>query len=1011
VGRIGGLLTALRALRSRAATTALIFVVAVVAVAGGTAGPTYYRAGQTSILRDTVASASVQGRGLELTQAGQLFQSFGSLEARVDKLLGPAGPLFSSPVEARQATAYYPASGESLLLAAPTDICSRLEFQGRCPSAPNEITISRSLAVANHWTIGQVIQMALWGRMTITAIYQPPAASSDYWFDQFSTYFPFEFGDESSHSRGAPSHYDTLFTAMGTFQNAPGDAEQTLVISRTLDVDRLGPPDRAMLAGRVNTLLEDPGLNAVQAVVVSDIPATMIHVESGWTSLAVPVAVITLELLALAALLLWVLVTDAAAARGPEIALAKLRGYGRARLAGFALSELVLLVAGAVPVGVVLGWSATAAMGSGLLRPGTQVTLSALGWAAGAAAAAGGLFAAVAGIRPTLKRSVMEQWRRSNRRPGRSGWTFDAIAVTGAVAGLVEVEATGSISAAHQHPLALLVPGLVGLAVGVVAARLLPSACRVAARNIRRDSPAIFLALRQVSRRPGAMRTTTVLAAAFALASFSLAAWSLAQSNYVTASRAEVGASTVLDVGIPLGSDLSTLVSRADPTGRYATPVAQYYDNGVSTVAVIPSQWERIGLAVPGGPSATDLSALDPSEPAPLVLDGDTVVLHIAVAGTDPAGLSLSVAVVSLVSGTPVPVQLSGLSSGNRGDVTGALPACPCRVAYLTAQPTSAPATDGPPGPATVTVAGLDVRQGDRSVAVPASSLGAADWYDSEQSGRVAPAAGGGFSWTFSAGPNPSTLDYRDHPFPLPAIASGALAGKGPYAGTGLDGSALAMKVVNTARTVPGAPGSGVLVDLDYAERAAGNAVDPTLDQVWLAGNAPAIESRLRDEGVSIQTVSTVEGVATGLRRSGPGLAGTLFLSESAVAAALAAGAAIAGIYLLARRRRYEFAALLTTGVARRTLVTSVLVEQVVLISYAAIVGIGAGLGSSAILLRDVPEFTVPTTGLVTAAFPPAFPMVPVIVAGLAIVLAVAALAAVRLVGGTETAQLREAPS
>jgi hypothetical protein len=78
---------------------------------------------------------------------------------------------------------------------------------------------------------------------------------------------------------------------------------------------------------------------------------------------------ITAQLLVPVWLLLFLAVRDAAEARGPEIALAKLRGYGPWRSIVFGLSESVLLLGLALPVGVLAGWAATAALGHVLLRP------------------------------------------------------------------------------------------------------------------------------------------------------------------------------------------------------------------------------------------------------------------------------------------------------------------------------------------------------------------------------------------------------------------------------------------------------------------------------------------------------------------------------------------------------------------------------------------------------------------------------------------------------------------
>ena len=120
---------------------------------------------------------------------------------------------------------------------------------------------------------------------------------------------------------------------------------------------------------------------------------------------------------------------------------------------------------------------------------------------------------------------------------------------TVAAAGLLELLLSGQVSSARPGTLILLVPGLLGLAVAVIASRLLPLGCRAAfARTGRRGGLGMFLALRQVARRPGGVRATMVLATALALATFAVSAWSVGHANEQRVADLEVGAPTVLTV-------------------------------------------------------------------------------------------------------------------------------------------------------------------------------------------------------------------------------------------------------------------------------------------------------------------------------------------------------------------------------------------------------------------------------------------------------------------------------
>jgi hypothetical protein len=84
-----------RGLAHRAGTTVMILAVAVVAAAAAAAGPVYYQSARISILDDTLASATVLGRGYQATTTGTISGSGpaalrDALQAELDKSLGKA---------------------------------------------------------------------------------------------------------------------------------------------------------------------------------------------------------------------------------------------------------------------------------------------------------------------------------------------------------------------------------------------------------------------------------------------------------------------------------------------------------------------------------------------------------------------------------------------------------------------------------------------------------------------------------------------------------------------------------------------------------------------------------------------------------------------------------------------------------------------------------------------------------------------------------------------------------
>jgi hypothetical protein len=1008
----------LRGAASRGATSIMILIVAVVAVAAATAGPTYYAASQDSILRDTMATGPPLGRGIEVVQTGSVNGQMAGFSATVrgalERALGSnqtAARLFEPPVEAIEGTSIEPVFGTQVPVVWRSGVCAHLDLSGSCPARTGDVIISRSLARTDGWHRGQRVKLPTFGMLRITGIYNPPAPSDDYWVDRVTTYFRFENPPPPS-SHPPPPQYDAMFTVQSTLADAPPAAQGTIVFDDLLSQGAVRPVDVDRLSMAVTGLINDPQLQAEQAIVTSTIPTTVATVKSSWSALAIPTFLISAELLVLACLLLFLLVTEAVDTRGGDIALAKLRGHGRLRIVGFGISEPAAILAIALPLGALAGWGVSVLLAHDLLRPGTPAELPGLGWAGAAAATAGGLVAVVLASLRTVRRPVVEQWRRANRKATGRSWVLDGILLTCAAAGLVELFLSGEISSAHHSGLSLLVPGLLGLAVAVVASRLLPVICRVGMHRTR--SIGAYLALRHVARRPGGGRTMIMLATSFALATFAVAAWAVGQANYRAVARAQSGAPTVLTVSVPYGENLGEVVDRADPTGRQAAAVEVYDTNGADTLAVDPDRFARVASWGPGSPvhSAPALTAaLDPPTPSPLILRGDAVRMKVTTASLSAPGDRLDLDVDEAVGSGPTPLELGGLPRSGTVELGAPLVGCPCLVqdVDVVLDPQALVGGKGSFS-GTLTLNELQVHSAGGWTTINNGFTDGRRW----RAGDAVTAGPAGLHWNFTASGQDPVLQSVNRPAALPAIVAAAVSrGQiGRYAAIGLDGNTLPVEVVATSAVIPGAPSSGVIVDRHFAEMAANYNLDLTVDQVWVRqGAGAAIESRLRAQHVQITAVQQQSSIRSMFGRQGPGLASVLFIAEAGAAAVLAAGGAILGIYLSSRRRRYELAALEATGLRRRTLLTALLVEQSIVLGFGAIVGVAAGVAAIAAVLRNVPEFLVTPAAPALSYVPPRGEMVAV----LAIVLGLAALAmvlaSISLVRGVRLDQLREAPA
>ena len=1033
-----------RGVRQRAGVSLGILLVATVAAAAATVGPVYDAAARTSILRDAMDTPVVIDRAVEAAISGPVDGLADGLATQANGVLaaqlgGPAElrRLFQPPVE--DLLAQLQTGGHLEAITWHSDECAHLRLTaGTCPTAPRQVLVSPSYAAEYGLKPGSTIatQPAWYGTLTVTGVYAiPPLAQLNdaYWLDGPCADFAAEDPcTGSSLAAQSQQHWDALFTSAATFAGAPPAEQGQAAVWEVLSPGGVRSGDLGPLTAAVNEFLTDPGLQAANASMVSSIPQLTGQVTGDWGSLDVPVFLTTGELLLLAWLLLFLIATDAAEARAAEIALAKLRGHGWLRTVAFGLSEPAALLAVAFPAGALAGWAITAGLTPILLRPGTPTVLTPLAVAAAAAATLGGFVAVVLAGRRVLTRPVTQQWQRTSREAAARGWVLDAVLLTGAVAGLAELFIGGHVTSARSGSLGLLVPGLVGLAAAVVASRLLPAACRLSfAVTRRRSGTALFLAVRHIARRPGGTRTTIVLAAAFALATFAVTGYAVAQRNIDRVAAAQTGAAAVLSVQVPEGKDLAAIVDRIDPGGTRAAVVDRFAGgaaNGSVLLAVQPRRFARVAEWQPGffdKPPGWLGSALTPPVPGPVTLPATATTVRVRVnglSGVQPGSvLTFWLAESGAQGGGQTPQSLGTLRDGW---LSAPLSGCPCQVTMVSVDaPVTAkaapPETDG-----TLTLSGLGVRTGptDGWTPVPgALAAPAAGWNAgamepgpgcSGTTGQVA-ATAQGMRWSFRAiGGCSAALQRHDIPSPLPALVADQLTSAGHPVGTlGLDGKALTVQPVALAAAVPGAPGDGIVVDRTFALRAA-YFVNAGLvsEQVWtVPGGLGAIRSRLAAAGVTIDGVTTTSGAKTVLDRQGPALASVLFVAAAGAAAALAAGAAVLGLYQAGRRRRHEYAALIAGRVARRSLRASVLIEQATVLGFGVVTGVVAGLASALLVLRDVPEFRSPLVSPPLLFSPPAGPVLLPLAVTVVVLGVVAGLAGVALIASVRTELLRQA--
>ena len=564
----------LRGLWFRRGSSAAILVLASLSCGAAALGPTYDQAARTSTMRDAFASAPVFSRGIEVSRQGSIGGTLDALTAATATALAsgaPVGavPLFEPPIQTIEATAVVPAQAEVVPLDWRSGLCDQVTVvSGSCQLSKGTVIVSESLAALNNWRVGAAVTANGWSALTVVGIYRVPSTPGDYWAGKLGDFFPAEFNPNPAKNDVPLA--DAMFTDRSTIEQGEGNPQGVVTVAQLVDRRVLSAGDLSRLAATSAVLSSSDALSALQATVNTQLDATVGGVRASWRTLRVAVLLVTGQTLLLVWLLLFLSVTDAVEARGRDCALAKLRGYPRWRLLVVALSESVTLLALAWPIGVGLAWVGGRGLSTLLLRSGTPVGVPVTAWGVAGAGMIGGLIAVTIAGRRVLRRPIVDQWRPTAVARVQRSWVFDAVVLTVACAGLAELIGGAKVtSSAKPASLVLVVPGLLGVAIAVLASRALVAACRATFRvTSRRGRLAYFLAVRHVARRPAGMRTTMTLTTAFALASFGLVSWSIGHANRALVAEATNGAPVVMTVD-PQGGDLGRH-RRPDRPGRHA---------------------------------------------------------------------------------------------------------------------------------------------------------------------------------------------------------------------------------------------------------------------------------------------------------------------------------------------------------------------------------------------------------------------------------------------------------
>jgi putative ABC transport system permease protein len=589
---IDAIVLALRGIWWRRGIALVVLVVATFVIAAAAGGPIYLRAAQESVLQDELRSwpAVASGLQVERVQAAgpRMVAGLSATVARAAEGL----PAHRPQIGGVEMDGLVLDERDSLVatgkLVHREGVCDQIRLdRGRCPVAAGEAIVSAPTTLVVERGVGQRLRIRPFQftrpgggsvdevavqTLRVVGVYVPRDPDGLYWHSR-------GYVASQPYQPSEGTRIDAVFTPAATFEQLPDGTFARVVVDLALDPARVrlaGLPALREGADRVRRRLDE---RAPGAHVTTFLGNVLSAAAINRRALTVPVVFVIAQLLGLGWFVLYMMTANASAARSGEVALAKLRGFPPGAVLAFGLLEVLLLLVAAVPLGVLAGRAGIGVVSAAQLLPGTPVAIP-----PGALAGAGVAFVGVVGAAllsgaQALRRSVPELARRATAgRPGRHQLLGEAVTLVAAAAGLTALLMGGALGHGGQSDFratALLVPGLVTLMAALVGARLLAAACRAAYRPTR-ASPhlGVFLAVRQVARRPAGLRLVVVLATAVGLASFAVAGWSVFGRNRHDRAVAELGAARVLTVRAPDQAGLRRQVREADPGGRLAMAVA-----------------------------------------------------------------------------------------------------------------------------------------------------------------------------------------------------------------------------------------------------------------------------------------------------------------------------------------------------------------------------------------------------------------------------------------------------
>jgi len=957
--------TVLRGMRSRALLTVGSIILTALAIGSAVLGPMFQVASTNSYVVTRLNDSPNPLTGLSWEfRPGQGYD--GEPDAAVDEAIAAAdkqdpGPFL--PPSAQLETPRLDLLGGEGILLAKGGACDHVVIvAGTCPTQPGEALILEHDLEFTHLAVGDRTAVRVINARSdaaplvtvrIVGAYQPRVDEGDYWFDLGRLTSEPAYFNELTGAR-KPYTPAPLIVDPSTFELVP-TAEWVVRVDSRLDV----PPDwdaddlRAALA--TAAAMAEPGRPAADgltAVSINDLAtiATEVRGQEATAKSSIAPAVLSLVLVALALLLR--LLMAASELRVPELALASLRGLANRQLWALGLSEPLLVVALAVPVGALIGPLLALFLVRWWLVPGLPLPLPATSLLAASLVVVAAVAVAVLAVGLVLRMSLAGQLT-GVRRPTRSSRIslVGQLLLTAAVLAVLISKLSGG-KPGRPDATDLVLPVLLAVFAGLMATRVIAAVAKWWTRRRRTTrSLAGFVAARAISRRHEGTLVILPISAAIAVCVFGAGVYSSAGDWRESVAATRAPAAEVWSSDLPM-SQVVGLTHDLDPDGTWLMAATTLQTTGPEFVVVdgprLPAVASWPALWTPGTTTDDIASRFTPTGIVPS-FEGT----RLALTASQDTGTDLTVAVRLLTDqGELHSVFLDPFRQRPR-TVIEDTPYCRtgCRIEGLTIGGTSAQPTE-----MQGTVRILRIAANGQEID---GALTDADWV-------IAPTSSGAsalgsvqvdgpelvLAVDSGTGTGIARLSAGGIPRRLPVV-------KGWEATTETDKGAFSGAVrldvdpVVTSESVPLLGPVGLMIDYTMLNT---DRYVPDQDKatyVFADADTPeSVRSALVERGMAPSLSLAAEQRA--LDQSAYALALRLYAVVAMLVLAMALAGLVVSTAVQLPARRRDAAAMRVVGVRRGTVMSAVAREFLIVLGGAAVAGIAAGSLAQYVVLRTI---------------------------------------------------------